>query len=92
MVSVFEIVHIRTVRGTQTHHRVFALPPEVRDLLLVLRDALTADISPDIPGKREPAAIQEGMGTRYQSEIVGKIPVLKLCRERKPGFAKFDIS
>ena len=29
MVSVFEIVHIRTVRGTQTHHQVFALPPEV---------------------------------------------------------------
>lgn len=37
MVSVFEIVHICTVRGTQTHHQVFALPPEVRDLLLVLQ-------------------------------------------------------
>lgn len=92
MVSVFEIVHIRTVRGTQTHHQVFALPLEVRDLLLVLRDALTADISPDIPGKREPTAIQEGMGARSQSEIVGKIPVFEIMPERKPGFAKFDIS
>ena len=45
-----------------------------RDLLLVLRDALTADISPDIPGKREPAAIQEGMGARSQSENSQKDP------------------
>ena len=92
MVSVFEIVHIRTVRGTQTHHQVFALPPEVRDLLLVLRDALTADISPDIPGKREPTAIQEGMGARSQSEIVGKIPVFEIMPGTKTRFAKFDIS
>ena len=88
IVPFFEVEKVRTVRGTQAHHQVFALPPEVRDLLLVLRDALTADISPDIPGKREPAAIQEGMGARSQSEIVGKIPVFEIMPGTKTRFCE----
>lgn len=88
MVSVFEIVHIRTVRGTQTHHQVFALPLEVHDFLLVVRDTRAADICADVAGEPRTDGHSGRNGRRSQSEIVGKIPVFEIMPGTKTRFCE----